>query len=99
MFPQLGRYFREQDYAKFSRRLLVDVIDFFVAGLVCFVVFLALWGTVAPKLFPLIFAAILFCYFVFVKRSRMGTLGYRIGGVRIVNMSGERASLMQLAVR
>jgi uncharacterized RDD family membrane protein YckC len=42
--------------------------------------------------------AILFCYFVVLKRSAL-TLGYRVLGVRIVGLDGQSPSLWNLTVR
>jgi uncharacterized RDD family membrane protein YckC len=47
----------------------------------------------------LIFAAVWFVYFVLLKRSRIGTVGYALAGARIVNLRGERPGIAALTVR
>jgi uncharacterized RDD family membrane protein YckC len=44
-------------------------------------------------------AIIWFAYFVILKRTRIRTLGYIVGGVRIVNLQGDRPSLISLSIR
>jgi hypothetical protein len=43
--------------------------------------------------------AIIFSYFVLLKRPKVGTLGYSVGGVRIVGMDCQRPGLLALTVR
>jgi len=99
-----GVYFRRDDYASFWLRLLVDVIDFLVFGTVC----LALAVSVllvfrhTRTILNLTFAtcsALAFCYFVVLKRSTVGTLGFRIGKVKVVGIDGRRADWFGLIVR
>src|SRR5688572_17440627 len=40
-----------------------------------------------------------FVYLVVLKHSRFRTLGYLVGGIRIVNIHGERPSIWSLAIR
>jgi len=94
-----GIYFRRDDYASFWLRLLVDLIDAATAGVLCCVAILALWVFVPPGLVLFVCAAISFGYFVLLKRSPGGTLGYRLGGVRIVRLDGQRVGLLALTVR
>jgi len=99
-----GVYFSHEDYASFWLRLLIDTIDALVVGAACSVVALALWTT-----FPFnrltfnfavaAFALLAFCYLVVLKRSKIGTAGYRIGGVRIIGPDGQTASLSALVFR
>lgn len=99
-----GVYFLHEDYASFWLRVLIDVIDALAIG--------AAWSAVAIVLFTIfpfnrmtlkltlaIFAVVAFCYFVILKRSKIGTVGYRIGGVRIVGLDGQKASLSALIFR
>ncbi len=94
-----GVYFQRDDYASFWLRLLVDLIDAVIAVVLCSLAFLALWVFAPLNLILFAWAAIFFCYFVLLKRSRAGTLGYRMGGVRIVGIDGQRAGLIPLTVR
>ncbi|HTP89587.1 MAG TPA: hypothetical protein VMJ34_21710 [Bryobacteraceae bacterium] len=81
MPPGEGVYFNRQDYAGFWRRLWIDAIDLFVVA--------CLWLPIGIVLvvaldynrltLRLIFAAglvLAFLYFVLLKGSRIGTLGY-----------------------
>jgi uncharacterized RDD family membrane protein YckC len=44
-------------------------------------------------------AILVFCYFVVLKRSKAGTVGYRLCGVRVVGLDGRPATLKALAFR
>jgi uncharacterized RDD family membrane protein YckC len=44
-------------------------------------------------------AAILFGYFVLLKRSKAGTLGYLVCDVRVVGLDGRPASFLSLILR
>ncbi len=101
-----GVYFLAQDYASVWRRIAIEAIDGAAVVMATAVVTIA-----ATLVFPdpavvesqtvLLgtFLFIGFCYFVLLKWSRRRTLGYAIGGVRIVTLRGEHPSLLALAVR
>jgi uncharacterized RDD family membrane protein YckC len=92
-------YYRREDYAGFWLRLLIDVIDSVAAAAVCVAVTFALWGLARGDAILLMWPAIFFCYFVLLKRSKIGTLGYRVGGVKIVGLDAQPASLLSLTLR
>ena len=92
-------YFRRQDYAGFWLRLLIDLVDSVVAGIACILVLLALLGVAGGRTILLIWAAIAFCYFVLLERSKLGTAGYLVAGVKIVGPDGQRASFFSLTLR
>jgi hypothetical protein len=97
-------YFRREDYAPFWLRALVDVIDFGAIAAACFAVFLALsftlgFGRLAVDLFLIASTAVSAGYLVVLKRSRFGTLGYRLGRVRIVGLDGQAPGYLALLVR
>jgi uncharacterized RDD family membrane protein YckC len=101
-----GVYFRRGDYAGFWLRLLIDVIDVVVAGAVCSALIIptiAIWAISPTKMsIDLMLATctvVAFCYFVALKRSKGGTVGYRVGGVRIVGPDGQTASWLALTFR
>src|SRR4051812_25696269 len=83
-----GVYFRHEDYAGFWRRLMIDIIDAVVIGVVCLGAFIGLWAFVSSDVILLVCAGMAYCYFVLFKRTKTGTLGYRIGGVKIVGLDG-----------
>jgi uncharacterized RDD family membrane protein YckC len=100
MQPTTGVYFRTEDYASFPRRLMIDLIDALIVGCLCGVALLVFVLRFASKDQLLAtWAAIFFCYFVLLKRSKMRTIGYRIGGVRIVGLDGKTPSLGSLTLR
>jgi len=100
----VGVYFLPEDYASFWLRVLVDVMDAMAIGgawcLVAIVLFTIFpFNTMTLKLTLAICAVVAFCYLVVLKRSKIGTVGYRIGGVRIVGPDGQRASISALTFR
>jgi uncharacterized RDD family membrane protein YckC len=97
-----GVYFRREDYAGFWLRSLVDVIDVLVIGAVCSALAMALWSQSITWILDLFLgtcAIVGFCYFVVLKWSRIGTLGYLVCGVRVVGLDGRRATFRALAFR
>jgi len=97
-----GVYFRREDYAGFWLRSLVDVIDVLVVGALFSALGTALWLpsiTWILNLFLGICAIVVFCYFVVLKRSKIGTLGYLVCGVRIVGLDRRPATLRAVAFR
>ena len=94
-----GVYFRHDDYAPFWLRLLVGLIDAGTFLGLCVVAIFVLSPFVPAKLILLVCAAVLFCYFVLLKRSAGGTVGYRVCGVRIVGLDGQLPGLIPLTIR
>lgn len=99
-----GVFYRDQDYAGILRRLLVDLVDG-VAIVVASAAVLLFCILVLPEDSEWLatasltsLTAVWFVYFVLLKRSR-GTLGYLIGGVRIVDLRGQRPGMVALAFR
>lgn len=70
-----------------------------VALLLCLAVILILALFLPGRLVLLVCVGILFCYFVLLKRSYEGTVGYRLGGVRIVGLDGRRVGIFPLTLR
>ena len=95
-----GVYFQAEDYAGLPRRLMIDMIDALIVSCLCGVAFLVfVLGFASKDLLFAAWASILFCYFVLLKRSKMRTIGYRIGGVRIVGLDGKTPSVWSLTLR
>jgi len=92
-------YFRRDDYAPFWLRLLIDVLESIATAVVCIAVTFALWGWATAQVILLAWLGTVFCYFVLLKRTKMGTLGYRVGGVKIVGPDGNPASVFSLTLR
>jgi uncharacterized RDD family membrane protein YckC len=100
-----GVYYSRDDYAGFWRRLVVDLIDFTV--LLVAVATITLGAALMlpegeeqlPYILLLLGFAFGFVYLVLLKRSRFRTLGYLVGGIRIVTIHGERPSIWSLTIR
>jgi uncharacterized RDD family membrane protein YckC len=99
-----GVYFLHEDYASFWLRVLIDVRDALAVGAAWSVVVIVLFTTfpfnrMTLNLTLAILAVVAFYYLIVLKRSKIGTVGYRIGGVRIVGLDGQTASLSALTSR
>jgi len=100
-----GVYYSRDSYAGFWRRLAVDLIDFIF--LFVLVVIMAIGAAIIMPggeqeiALVMFWSSIVlgFVYLVLFKRSPLRTLGYMIGGVRIVNLQGDRPSLWALTIR
>lgn len=92
--------FAPGDHAGFMRRLIATAIDVVVSVLaMMFTTIMIIW--LEPPAWVLTAAplAVVVGYLVFLKRSRVRTLGYRMAGVRIVNAYGEPPSAAVLLFR
>ena len=98
-------YFDARDYAGPIRRILILGIDMVALAVIAFGL---AFGVVVCRpsrteesagaiLLLLLLAG--YVYLTFVQRSRIGTLGYLLMGVRIVDIQGRRPSLLQMTVR
>jgi uncharacterized RDD family membrane protein YckC len=85
------RVFRAGSWLTSSMRRLPESL--------CGVWFVALREIVPKDVLLLGWVAILFAYFVIFKRSRFGTVGYRVFKVRIVGLDGQPPSLGSLTLR
>jgi len=102
---EIGVVFDFDDYAGVLRRIAVDLIDGTVAILISAALSglcLMVWSEGSTGRRVGVFLAwfgVWFLYFTVLKRSPLRTLGYRVGGVRIVNLKGERPGLIALTLR
>jgi uncharacterized RDD family membrane protein YckC len=99
-----GVYFDREDYAGFWLRVLIDIIDVTVMMVVsvgCSLLIVTVVSTSQQEATALciIWAGLWFLYFVLLKRSDFGTLGYKLCKVRIVNMRGKCPSIPALTLR
>jgi len=104
MFPGRGVYFRKKDYASFWRRLMVEVIDTIVYVVLSLALsiplaFVSLSGPSELNLILLIWLAVALFYFVILKRSPFRTIGYLIGGVRVVGLDGQPPGFSAMVLR
>jgi uncharacterized RDD family membrane protein YckC len=99
-----GVYFNREEYASFWLRLIVEVIDISVimAISIASTVFITEYFSVSKQLINFIFllwVGLWFVYFVLLKRSSFGTLGYKLCKIRVVNLYGEPPSILALTFR
>jgi uncharacterized RDD family membrane protein YckC len=100
---QFGVFYRHEDYVGVWRRLSIDVVDTLIALGVSLLttvpLFLILPADRAAGIALASWSLIWFGYFVLLKRSRFRTLGYIIAGAQVVNLMGERPSILSLVGR
>ena len=97
-----GVYYVREDGAGIWRRLLALGIDAVVVLVAITIVGLALDilpGSVAWPLFGAVVLALPVTYLVLLRRSPVGTLGYALMGLRVVDLQGERPSLLVMTYR
>jgi uncharacterized RDD family membrane protein YckC len=97
-------WFFPSDYAGFWRRLGIELADatMIVVLLLVVTVTVALLDPVGDWNDAYLFAgwtALVWAYFVFLKRTPVGTVGYRLAGVRIVDAYGRSPGLAALTLR
>ncbi len=97
-----GVFYRHQDSPGFFFRVLIAIIDFAaVVALAAGVVYLL--GMLLPSVNRRVIAGstllMSWMYEVPLKRSRLGTLGYLLFRVRIVDLHGHRPGLFRMSVR
>jgi uncharacterized RDD family membrane protein YckC len=99
-----GVVYARGDCAGFFRRAVAGAIDAAVLLVFFFLLFnasllLAFPPAAAGFSVTLGLYAFFFAYMVLLKRSRFRTLGYRVAGVRIVDLRGERPSIPAMIIR
>ena len=102
-----GAYYHLEEYAGFTRRIAVLVIDSVVLLASGIPLWIAIWTTswiVAPSydpsgIFFLAWVAVVWAYLVPLKRSRFRTVAYLLLGLKIVTTKGERPSLFTMTFR
>jgi uncharacterized RDD family membrane protein YckC len=97
-------WFFPSDYAGFWRRLGIELADaaVIVMLLLSVTVTVALMDPVGDWNDTYLFlgwAALVWAYFVLLKRTPVGTVGYRLAGVRIVDAYGRTPGLGALTLR
>jgi len=100
--------FAERDYAGLFRRVIIAGVDLGAVFLIWFGVLAAAWGAwfvahpesehpPAGTLWLVPLTAYL--YLTVVKRSRLGSLGLLVTGTRIMDIEGQRPSLLRMTAR
>jgi hypothetical protein len=96
---ETGVYYRREDCLGVARRLLIDFVDLATMMLVSFFV-VSRTANIQPRwIGPLCLLAVWLGYFVVLKATPLGTLGYLLGGAKVVDLRGERPSFGALAQR
>lgn len=103
--PGMGNYYAPEDYAGPFRRFVITLVDWFVVLVVFFAVKAVHFKTFGAASAPFTTAelwgwfAFLYVYFVVLEASSLGTLGYLLTGVRIVDLRGERPPFHRMLLR
>jgi len=101
-----GVFYRSDDYAGFSKRIIIYFVDVF--AILGFCIFFTPTGLSffydefdALMKANLLYAVpvVAFIYLVFIKRTNFGTLGYWLAGVKVVSLEGKRPSVFQMTLR
>ena len=96
-----GAYFLPADYVGLIPRIAIFVVD--LATLAAFYIIggiLALRFTeISDDQFVMLFFVIAWFYLTLVKTSSFRTVGYRLLGARIVNLKGEKPSIVRMTFR
>ncbi|WP_037199991.1 RDD family protein [Rhodopirellula baltica] len=102
-----GVYFDRDAYPGIVRRSVAMMIDAVLLSLIglanwllLLLVFYALEFTTTPDTLHLgMFLTFIWLYMTVVKRSRFGTVGYWLCGIRIIDLRGNRPSLTRMTFR
>jgi uncharacterized RDD family membrane protein YckC len=95
---QLGVVFNISSYASFLRRLLADAIDITVL-VILYITLMVIASEDWWKLCMLIWSGLSFVYLVIIKISPLRTIGYRLTGLRLIDLKGNRVSIWRSIVR
>jgi uncharacterized RDD family membrane protein YckC len=101
---ELGVYYAAEDYAGILRRLFILVVDGLVMLTLVVATFLIMGESIgqdadsALKASGLLFL-LWYVYMAVLKITPLGTLGYRLAGVRLVTIYGERPSIWRSSFR
>lgn len=97
-----GVYFAAEDYIGLGPRIIIVFVDTVVLVLIVWVLLL-LWlylvGDDGDGMFAGVVAFAGWLYLVPLKRSVFRTIGYQLMGVKLVNLQGQRPSLLLLTLR
>jgi uncharacterized RDD family membrane protein YckC len=100
---QNGVYYQDSDYVGVGRRFLIEIVDGFIATVMSLIASVALVAMASDDTFAAAllaaWIAVWFSYFVLLKGSKFRTIGYVLAGAQIVDLSGERPSLVNLSIR
>jgi uncharacterized RDD family membrane protein YckC len=94
-----GVAYQQEDYAGLGRRMLAAGIDFVVILFLPGILWMPFEGLLPEYLALVWWPGVVWLYLVVLKHSPVRTLGYRIAGVKVVNLQGGRPGLWRLTTR
>ena len=99
-----GVYYEREAYAGLLRRfaiLLVDLATLFAIGLFLGVLWFGVFAEFGDPGSGFLWSwiGLGYVYLVFLEASPIGTLGFFLAGVKIVNLKGERPSFLRMTLR
>jgi len=95
-----GVFYDIHDYAGIGRRLIIVLIDLFVAGCLVLMAYLAALRVASISEYFVVYCIlIVFVYFAVLPTTSVGTVGYCTTGVRLVDLYGRPASLWRSTFR
>ena len=105
--PESGVVYRKEDCAGFFRRCLVTATDAFVLLLAAApgILLGALWFIFDPQLkgfwplFFLLWSVFAYVYLAILGPTKIGTLGFILAGVKIVDLKGKQPSFRRMTLR
>jgi uncharacterized RDD family membrane protein YckC len=105
--PESGVVYRREDCAGFFRRCLVTAIDGFVllSAAALGIPLGALWFVFDPQLkgfwllYFLLWSIFAYLYLVIPGPTKIGTLGFILAGVKIVDLRGRQPSFLRMTLR
>lgn len=101
-----GVFYADHDHAGYGRRLLAIIIDVSVLLIVGVLLWWLLIATMwygldrdPSSVFWIVWFAVVWGYLTILKPSPYRTFGYRLTGLKIVNLRGTRPSILQMTFR
>ncbi len=100
----IGVIFDKREFAGLIKRVVIAVVDllviFVISAAVLFISDYMVYDTETYFKFNFFFTLIFSVwYLAFLKRSKFGTLGYLLTGVKIVDLKGRKPSIFTMALR
>jgi uncharacterized RDD family membrane protein YckC len=100
----LGAIYEKTAYAGFTKRVIIAMVDLFVLMLVELLVLYFSGHLIYSESYYFRFNSVAFVflsilYLAIIKRSKFGTVGYMLTGVKIVDLKGQRPSIFKMTLR
>ena len=95
-----GVFYESRDCAGIVRRLFILAVDFTVVVALVWLLFVAaVFSETLARFFVPVCGGVCYGYLAGLKATRLGTLGYRLAGVRLVDLQGRQAALWRSTFR